>query len=66
MLYKKCLSIVLCIIVKMFSLLEVIEDLYKMINERSGKLSPMISEYTYNIVMANAEVIIILYFTNSK
>ncbi|XP_067122965.1 ribonucleoside-diphosphate reductase large subunit [Centruroides vittatus] len=34
---------------------EVIEDLYKMVNERTGKLSPMIAEDVYNIVMNNAE-----------
>lgn len=38
---------------KVFS--HVVEDLFKMMNERSGKQSPMISEYIYNIVMANAE-----------
>ncbi|XP_071039590.1 ribonucleoside-diphosphate reductase large subunit [Parasteatoda tepidariorum] len=33
----------------------VIEDLYNMINEKSGKKSPMISDHIYNVIMENAE-----------
>lgn len=36
--------------------LDVIDDLYNMMNERSGVRSPMISENIYKIIMANAEV----------
>ncbi|GFS29568.1 ribonucleoside-diphosphate reductase large subunit [Nephila pilipes] len=33
----------------------VIEDLYNMKNERNGKITPMISESVYNVIMKNAD-----------
>lgn len=34
---------------------EVIDDLYKMVNEKTGKLSPIIADEDYIIIMKNAE-----------